>query len=77
MKDNIIYLTNYVIIVSEETPKKTFEGYYYLGGKIFNTSKCLLQTGCKAILLHYPLNNSPILENVPLIPNFILDDKSL
>ncbi len=77
MRDNLIYLTNYVIIVSEDTPKKDFEGYYYLGSKIFNTSEHTLQTGCKEVLLHYPLNNSPILKNVPLIPNFILDNESI
>lgn len=49
MKAKLILLNN-PIIVSDKTPNKFYDGFYFLDGKLFNTSKTLLQTGCKEVI---------------------------
>ena len=49
-----------------KTPSKMFKGYYYLDGKIFHTSKYMLQSGCNEILFASKNLN---LDGVPLIEN--------
>ena len=48
-----------------------------LGGKTINmTEKWLNNNDCKKIIAHLPLNNSPVLEGVPLLPP-LEDDEAI
>jgi hypothetical protein len=38
------------IITSDVTPDKGYDGFYYLEGKLYNTSKTMLQTSCKEVI---------------------------
>ena len=48
--------------VSDETPPKTYEGYYSVHNIVFHTSKTLLQTGCKKVIA----TNNPNI-NIPKV----------
>jgi hypothetical protein len=79
MKHKIIQTENYLIVVDDSEIK---EGDYYLftwGGEQdiqrFQNQQDdrikhqhLYETACKKIIAHLPLNNSPILEGVDLLP---------
>jgi flagellar biosynthesis/type III secretory pathway protein FliH len=79
MKHKIIQIENYLLVVDDSEIK---EGDYYLftwGGeqdiqRFQNQEEDkikhqrLYETTCKKIIAHLPLNNSPILEGVDLLP---------
>lgn len=74
MKYNIIKTENYLLVVDDSEIK---EGNWYFDSTdkaalnpIYKRSQDLIEEyyGCKKIIAHLPLNNSPILEGVPLLP---------
>jgi hypothetical protein len=78
MKDEIIYTDDYALIVSDEHIKdvRPFMGQYHLeGGLTINKFPNYLTDlgACKLIIAHRPLTNAPILEGVPLLPEFSED----
>jgi len=62
----IIETPDYILAISDNTPLKSYEGFYYLDGKIFHTDKYCLQTGCKSIIAYQPKGNAPELD-LPLL----------
>ena len=74
MKNEIIYTEQYALIVSDEEIK---EGYYFYSVRgliekaIINYSK---NEHNGVIIAHRPLKDAPILEGVPLLPEFEDDD---
>jgi hypothetical protein len=75
MKDEIIYTDDYALIVSDEHIKdvRPFMGQYHLeGGLTINKFPNYLTDlgACKLIIAHRPLTDTPILEGVPLLPEF-------
>jgi hypothetical protein len=50
MKTHLHKLPEGFVLTSDETPNKGYDGYYFLDGKLFHTSKVLLQTGCKEVI---------------------------
>jgi hypothetical protein len=72
-KFKIIETLDYILEVSENTPPKSYKGFYYLDGKIFHTSRYCLQTGCKEIIAHKPKGNAPELD-LPLISEMVVED---
>ncbi len=78
MKHEIIYTDDYALIVSDEHIKdvRPFIGQYHLeGGLTINKfPNYLTDLGvCKLIIAHRPLTDVPILEGVPLLPEFSED----
>ena len=78
MKHNIIETENYLLIVSDEEIKA---GNFYLliPENIVKLSRSGLPTNIREwakIIAHLPLNNSPVLEGVPLLPP-LEDEQSL
>ena len=74
MKHKIIQTENYLLVVDDSEIK---EGNWYFDSTdkaalnpIYKRSQDLIEEyyGCKKIIAHLPLNNSPILEGVPLLP---------
>lgn len=71
MKHNIIKTDNYLLVVDDSEIK--VEEWFYnpnfneIG---INHNPC----GCKKIIAHLPLNNSPILEGVSLLPPLDVED---
>jgi nucleoside-diphosphate-sugar epimerase len=74
MKYEIIYTEHYALIVSDEKP----DGFYYdtylkdlrhTGGSEYGESSIT-----KKIIAHRPLTDAPILEGVPLLPEFSKED---
>lgn len=70
MKHNIIQTENYLLVVDD---KKTIENWYYneSEGKVDSiefTPNVIGGTIVHNIKAHLPLNNSPILREVPLLP---------
>ncbi len=71
MEHKLIKTDNYLLVVSDEKIK---EGeLYYLesvttNNMILKASESKSSTNCKKIIAHLPLNNSPILEGVDLLP---------
>ena len=49
MKTKLVLLEN-PIIISDETPNKLYEGFYFIDSELFHTSKTMLQTGCKEVI---------------------------
>jgi hypothetical protein len=37
MKLRLVVCEGYLLAISDDTPSKFYEGYYYLAGEIFNT----------------------------------------
>jgi len=74
MKNEIIYTDDYALIVSDEEIK---EGYYFYSVRkliekaIINYSK---NEHYGVIIAHRPLTDAPILEGVPLLPEFSQED---
>ena len=74
MKHNIVKTENYLLVVDDSEIK---EGNWYFDSTdkaalnpIYKRSQDLIEEyyGCKKIIAHLPLNNSPILEGVDLLP---------
>ena len=79
MKDEIIYTDDYALIVSDEHIKdvRPHKGKYHLedGLTINKVPDYLTDLGaCKLIIAHRPLTDAPILEGVPLLPEFSQED---
>ena len=79
MKNEIIYTDDYALIVSDEHIKdvRPHKGKYHLedGLTINKFPDYLTDLGaCKLIIAHRPLTDAPILEGVPLLPEFIQED---
>lgn len=75
MKNEIIYTDDYALIVSDEHIKdvRPHKGKYHLedGLTINKFPDYLTDLGaCKLIIAHRPLTDAPILEGVPLLPEF-------
>ncbi|MFZ9756044.1 MAG: hypothetical protein ACO3DK_08435, partial [Bacteroidia bacterium] len=68
MTHNIIKTENYLLIVSDEIPTTLYYDIYlnqvrHTGGAEYGESSI-----SKKVIGHLPLNNSPVLEGVPLLP---------
>ncbi len=79
MKNEIIYTDDYALIVSDEHIKdvRPHKGKYHLedGLTINKFPDYLTDLGaCKLIIAHRPLTDAPILEGVPLLPEFGQED---
>ena len=79
MKNEIIYTDDYALILSDEHIKdvRPHKGKYHLedGLTINKFPDYLTDLGaCKLIIAHRPLTNAPILEGVPLLPEFSQED---
>jgi hypothetical protein len=79
MKEEIIYTDDYALIVSDEHIKdvRPHKGKYHLedGLTINKFPDYLTDLGaCKLIIAHRPLTDAPILEGVPLLPEFSQED---
>ena len=79
MKNEIIYTDDYALIVSDEHIKdvRPHKGKYHLedGLTINKFPNYLTDLGaCKLIIAHRPLTDTPILEGVPLLPEFSKED---
>ena len=79
MKNEIIYTDDYALIVSDEQIKdvRPHKGKYHLedGLTINKFPNYLTDLGaCKLIIAHRPLTDAPILEGVPLLPEFKKED---
>ncbi len=79
MKNEIIYTDDYALIVSDEHIKdvRPHKGKYHLedGLTINKFPNYLTDLGaCKLIIAHRPLTDAPILEGVPLLPEFSQED---
>ena len=76
MLHKIIQTDNYLLVVDESEIK---EGDCYLspsGIWFYNHLNPNHNKNCKKVLAHLPLNNSPILEGVPLLP-LLEDDETI
>jgi len=79
MKHKIIYTNDYALTVSDEKIKdvRLYKGKYHLedGLTINKFPNYLTDLGaCKLIIAHRPLTDAPILEGVPLLPEFSQED---
>ena len=79
MKHEIVYTDDYALIVSDEQIEdvRPFIGRYHLEkGLIINQFPTYLTdlSECKLIIAHRPLTDAPILEGVPLLPEFKKED---
>jgi len=79
MKEEIVYTDDYALIVSDEHIKdvRPHKGKYHLedGLTINKFPDYLTDLGaCKLIIAHRPLTDAPILEGVPLLPEFSKED---
>ena len=79
MKEEIVYTDDYALIVSDEQIEdvRPFVGRYHLekGHMIFQFPTYWTDlTYCKLIIAHRPLTDAPILEGVPLLPEFSKED---
>jgi hypothetical protein len=75
MKHEIIYTEHYALIVSDEeiNDVRPYKGKYHIEkGYIINQFPTYLTdlSECKLIIGHKPLKNAPVLEGVPLLPEF-------
>jgi hypothetical protein len=76
MTHNIIKTENYLLIVSDEIPTTWYYDTYinqvrHTGGAEYGESSIT-----KKVIGHLPLNNSPVLKGVPLLPP-LEDEQSL
>ena len=68
MEHEIIYIDDYALIVSDEQTKENDWGYFrFQGGDVKLIDKL-------KVIAHRPLTDAPILEGVPLLPEFEDDD---
>ena len=79
MKNEIIYTDDYALIAGDEHIKdvRPHKGKYHLedGLTINKFPDYLTDLGaCKLIIAHRPLTDAPILEGVPLLPEFKKED---
>lgn len=79
MEKEIIYTADYALIVSDEEIKdvRPYEGRYHLEKELIinKLPNYLTDLGeCKLIIGHRPLKGAPILEGVPLLPEFNQED---
>jgi hypothetical protein len=77
MTHNIIKTDNYLLIVSDEIPTTWYYDTYlnqvrHTGGAEYGESSI-----SKKVIGHLPLNNSPVLEFVPLLPLLEDDNKEV
>jgi hypothetical protein len=75
MKHKIIYTNDYALTVSDEEIKdvRPYKGKYHIEKDyIINQFSNYLTdlSDCKLIIAHRPLSDAPILEGVPLLPEF-------
>lgn len=82
MKNEIIYTEDYALILSDEHIKdvRPHKGKYHLedGLTINKFPDYLTDLGaCKLIIAHRPLTDAPILEGVPLLPEFTQEEDML
>jgi hypothetical protein len=78
MKEEIIYTEDYALIVSDEKIEK----YDYVFNPIYKTLYQWIENAdihfdridAKKVIAHRPLTDAPILEGVPLLPEFEDDD---
>jgi len=74
MKNEIIYTDDYALIVSDEQAKENDWGYIqFQGGDVKLVGKYFADDWRK-IIAHRPLTDAPIIEGVPLLPEFEVDD---
>jgi hypothetical protein len=70
MKHEIIYTEHYALIVSDEQSKENDWGYIpFQGGEVKLVGKYFADDWRK-VIAHRPLIDAPILEGVPLLPEF-------
>jgi hypothetical protein len=82
MKKEIIYIDDYALIVNDDVIKKgDLLNYSYqyiepIGHVILKHNEPILENGFlgKKIIGHRPLKDAPILEGVPLLPEFSKED---
>ena len=79
MKHKLIKTDNYLLVVDDSEIKdvRPYEGKWQLEkGYILNKFPDYLTdlSECKIVIAHLPLNNSPIIEGVPLLPPLDVDD---
>lgn len=79
MKHKLIKTDNYLLVVDDSEIKdvRPYEGKWQLEkGYILNKFPDYLTdlSECKIVIAHLPLNNSPILEGVPLLPPLEQED---
>jgi len=79
MKKEIIKTDNYLLVVDDSEIKdvRPYKGKWHLEkGYILNKFPVYLTdlSYCKIIIAHLPLNDSPILEGVPLLPPLEVED---
>ena len=87
MTHNIIKIDNYLLIVSDEEIKEgdwhmysnkdgSLNGPYGVRKFLHNDYRYLNAYKCKKLISHLPLNNSPVLEGVSLLPP-LEDDEAI
>jgi hypothetical protein len=73
MKKEIIYTDDYALIISDEQAKENDWGYIpFQGGEVKLVHKFFADDWRK-IIAHRPLKDRPVLEGVPLLPEFSED----
>jgi hypothetical protein len=74
MKHKIIYTEHYALILGDEQTKENDWGYIrFQGGDVKHIGKYFADYWLK-VIAHRPLTDAPILEGVPLLPEFEDDD---
>jgi hypothetical protein len=68
MTHNIIKTENYLLIVSDEIPTTWYYDTYINQVRHTGGAKYWESSITKKVIGHLPLNNSPVLEGVPLLP---------
>ena len=77
MKYDIIKTNNYLLVVDESAIKEGDFLWSFSNTRIVVAVKSTeLYIHSKKIIAHLPLNNSPILEGVPLLPPFEIEDSN-
>ena len=80
MKEEIIYTDDYALIVSDEKIEK----YDYVFNPIYKTLYQWIENAdihfdridAKKVIAHRPLTDAPVLEGVPLLPEFSQEDSN-
>ena len=74
MKEEIVYTDDYALIVSDEQAKENDWGYIpFQRGEVKLVGKYFADDWRK-VIAHRPLTDAPILEGVPLLPEFSQED---